>query len=62
VGLKPLAMLLVDSVRLWVEPQQAPAALALFWGLGADRVRLWRRLRPLAGLLLTLVLSAPGMG
>jgi len=26
VGLKPLAMLLIDSVRLWVEPKRAPAA------------------------------------
>jgi 4-amino-4-deoxy-L-arabinose transferase-like glycosyltransferase len=36
-----------------------PLTLALFWGLGADGVRLWRRLRPLAGLLFTLALSAP---
>lgn len=39
-----------------------PLTLALFWGLGADGVRLWRRLRPLAGVLLTLALSAPWYG
>jgi len=36
-----------------------PLTLAGFWLLGAEGARLWRRLRPLPGLALTLALAAP---
>jgi 4-amino-4-deoxy-L-arabinose transferase-like glycosyltransferase len=39
-----------------------PLTLVLFWWLGADGLRLRRRLRPLAGLPLTLALSVPWYG
>ncbi|MEB3305543.1 MAG: glycosyltransferase family 39 protein, partial [Cyanobacteriota bacterium] len=39
-----------------------PLTLVLFQLLGAEGVRIWRRLRPGSGLLLTLALSAPWYG
>jgi 4-amino-4-deoxy-L-arabinose transferase-like glycosyltransferase len=39
-----------------------PLTLAWFWLLGAQGARLWRRLRPLPGLALTLMLAAPWYG
>lgn len=36
-----------------------PLTIAGFWLLGAEGARLWRRLRPLPGLALTLMLAAP---